>query len=177
MTFKCGKRTLKTLLAVAFCILSMALLGIKDPFFACIATIFVIQGEKEHSINNAKNRVWGTAIGALISNIVLFILSFLPYNTFIQTLVVCISIFLLIQVANYFQKPMAIFPGCIVICAILCTTSNVQIPLWYGFKRTLHTVYGALIGLGINLYLWPYPAPNPSSVSKDSIACKKSSCH
>ncbi|MGL5677440.1 MAG: FUSC family protein [Cellulosilyticaceae bacterium] len=156
MKFKIGMRTLKTLIAVAICILSLALMGVDSPFFACIATIFVIQGDKDNSINNAKNRVWGTAFGALISNIVLFCLSFLPYNAYVQTIVTCLSIFLLIQVATYFNKPMAIFPGCIVLCAILCTTTNIQTPIIYGIKRTLHTLYGALIGLGVNLYFFPY---------------------
>lgn len=156
MKLKIGMRTLKTLIAVALCILSLALTGEPSPFFACIAAIFVIQGDKDHSINNAKNRVWGTLFGALISNIVLFALSFLPYNAYVQTIVTCLSIFLLIQVSTYFNKPMAIFPGCIVLCAILCTTTNIQTPLLYGIKRTLHTLYGALIGLGVNLYIFPY---------------------
>ncbi|MGL6174711.1 MAG: FUSC family protein [Cellulosilyticaceae bacterium] len=168
--FQLGMRTFKTLLAVALCILSLALLGVDSPFFACIATIFVIQGDKDGSINNAKNRVWGTAYGAIISNIVLFALSFLPYNAYVQTIVTCLSIFLLIQVATHFKKPMAIFPGCIVLCAILCTTTNIQTPIIYGIKRTIHTLYGALIGLAVNLYVCPYDKSKDHSEANDSIA-------
>ncbi|MGL4345453.1 MAG: FUSC family protein, partial [Cellulosilyticaceae bacterium] len=137
--FKMGMRTLKTLLSVAICIITLSWFGVDSPFFACIATIFVIQGDKDDSITNAKNRVWGTAVGALISNIVLFTLSFLPYNTYVQTIVICMSIFLLIQAGTYFDKPGAIFPGCIVLCAILGTTNNIQIPIAYGIRRTIHT--------------------------------------
>lgn len=154
--FKLGMRTAKTLIAVAICIISLSYMGVPDPFFACIATIFVIQGDKDGSVQNAKNRVWGTAFGSIISNIVLIALSFLPYNAYVQTIATCLSIFLLIQVALYFKKPMAVFPGCIVLCAILCTTTNIQMPLFYGIKRTLYTMYGALIGLGVNLYVFPY---------------------
>lgn len=153
---KIGMRTVKTLLAVSICIISLAYMGVPDPFFACIAAIFVIQGDKDGSVQNAKNRVWGTAYGSIISNIVLLALSFLPYNAYVQTIATCLSIFLLIQVAIYFKKPMAIFPGCIVLCAILCTTTNIQMPLFYGLKRTLYTLYGALVGLGVNLYVCPY---------------------
>ena len=156
MKFKIGMRTLKTLLAVAICIISLSWFNVPDPFFACIATIFVIQGDKDNSIANAKNRVWGTAFGAMISNIVLVIFSFLPYNSYVQAIVTCLSIFLLIQVATHFKKPMAIFPGCIVLCAIVCTTTNIQTPVIYGIRRTIHTLYGALIGLAVNLYVCPY---------------------
>ena len=166
--FKLGMRTAKTLLAVAICIISLAYMGVSDPFFACIATIFVIQGDKDGSVQNAKNRVWGTVFGAVISNIVLAALSFLPYNAYVQAIVTCLSIFLLIQVALYFKKPAAVFPGCIVICAILCTTTNIQMPLLYGIKRTLYTMYGALIGLGVNLYVFPYQKP-AEEATKESL--------
>lgn len=154
--FKIGMRTLKTLLAVAICIITLSWFGVESPFFGCIATIFVIQGDKDGSIANAKNRVWGTAFGALISNVVLFLFSFLPYNTYVQTIVICISIFLLIQAGTHFKKPGAIFPGCIVLCAILGTTTNIQTPIIYGIRRTIHTLYGALVGLLVNLYVYPY---------------------
>ena len=161
---KLGMRTIKTLLAVAVCIISLSFFGVEDPFFACIATVFVIQGDKDGSVNNAKNRVWGTVYGSILSNIVLLCLSFLPYNAYVQTLATCLSIFLLIQVALHFKKPAAIFPGCIVICAILCTTTNVHIPLWYGIKRTIYTLYGAIIGLLVNLYVCPYD-PNAAKAA------------
>lgn len=164
-----GMRTIKTLLAVAICILTLALLGEDSPFFACIAAIFVIQDDKDGSIANAKNRVWGTAYAAIISNIVLIILSFLPYNAYVQTIVTCLSIFILIQVATHFNKPMAIFPGCIVLCAILCTTTNIQTPVIYGVRRTLHTLYGALVGLGVNLYIYPYSKQQEASEEEVSI--------
>lgn len=171
---KIGMRTTKTLIAVAICILSLALFGEDSPFFACIAAIFVIQGDRTNSIANAKNRVWGTAFGALIANIILISLSMFPYNAYIQTIVTCLSILLLIQVATYFKKPMAIFPGCIVLCAILCTTTNIQTPAIYGLNRTLHTLYGALIGLGVNLYIYPYKPgtelePDEVSLIEDPI--------
>lgn len=161
---KLGMRTIKTLIAVAICIISLSFFGVEDPFFACIATVFVIQGDRDGSIKNAKNRVWGTAYASIISNIVLLCLSFLPYNAYVQTLATCLSIFLLIQVALYFNKPAAIFPGCIVICAILCTTTNIHMPLLYGIKRTIYTLYGAVIGLLVNLYVYPYdPANTPQT--------------
>nr|WP_307992344.1 aromatic acid exporter family protein [uncultured Niameybacter sp.] len=157
---KLGMRTIKTLIAVAICIISLSFFGVEDPFFACIATVFVIQGDRDGSVKNAKNRVWGTVYGSIMSNIVLLCLSFLPYNAYVQTLATCLSIFLLIQVALHFNKPAAIFPGCIVICAILCTTTNINMPLFYGIKRTVYTLYGAIIGLLVNLYVFPYePAP------------------
>lgn len=162
--FKLGMRTFKTLLAVALCIISLSWFNVDSPFFACIATIFVIQGDKDHSIANAKNRVWGTAIGASIANLLLVVVSFLPYNAYTQAFATCASIFILIQIASHFKKPFAIFPGCIVLCAILCTTTNIQMPILYGIKRTIHTIYGALIGLGVNLYIYPYdPAQEPSN--------------
>lgn len=164
---KIGMRTIKTLLAVAICIISLAYMGVPDPFFACIATIFVIQGDKDGSVQNAKNRVWGTAFGSAISNVVLLALSFLPYNAYVQTLATCLSIFLLIQVAIYFKKPMAIFPGCIVLCAILCTTTNIQMPFIYGVKRTIYTLYGALVGLGVNLYVCPYKVETTENIEME----------
>lgn len=163
--FKIGMRTIKTLLAVAICIISLAFMGVPDPFFACIATIFVIQGDKDGSVQNAKNRVWGTLFGSIISNIVFLCLSFLPYNAYVQALAACLSIFLLIQIALYFKKPAAIFPGCIVICAILCTTTNIQMPFIYGIKRTAYTLYGAIVGLVVNLYVYPH------HLHKQSIIC------
>ena len=157
--FKPGMRTIKTILAVAITIISCALLGIDSPFFACMATIFVIQSDKDSSINNAKNRVWGTLCGAIISNAVLIILHFFPYNVYIQTFATCISIFLVIQVSNKFQKPLAVFPGCIVVCAILCSSLNLQTPILYGMRRTFQTLFGVLVGLGVNLFICPYTPP------------------
>ncbi|MEG0318938.1 MAG: aromatic acid exporter family protein [Niameybacter sp.] len=164
--FKIGMRTLKTLIAVAICIITLSFVGVQDPFFACIATIFVIQGDKDGSVKNAKNRVWGTAYGSIVSNIVLVCLSFLPYNAYVQTLATCLSIFLVIQMALFFKKPAAIFPGCIVLCAILCTTTNIQTPLLYAIKRTAYTLYGAIVGLVINLYVCPYQ-PTAADIMED----------
>lgn len=173
---KLGMRTIKTLIAVAICIISLSFFGVEDPFFACIATIFVIQGDKDGSVKNAKNRVWGTVFGSIMSNIVLVCLNFLPYNAYVQTLATCLSIFLLIQVALYFNKPAAIFPGCIVICAILCTTTNINIPLWYGLKRTIYTMYGAIIGLLVNLYVFPYDPNAPKEVQQVEASPKMEGC-
>ena len=74
---KIGMRTLKTALAVILTLFICDLLNITNPFFATIAAIIAMETSVSGSLLIARERMYGTVIGAAIA--LLFTLLF-PVN-------------------------------------------------------------------------------------------------
>lgn len=78
--FKIGLRNIKTAISVAICILVLGLLGVRQPFFACMTAVFTMQANVKTSFEAGFSRFLGTLAGALALHKTLLRLSRLLYR-------------------------------------------------------------------------------------------------
>lgn len=150
MTFKIkkiGMRTIKTALAVIITLFICELLDITNPFFATIAAIIAMETSISGSLLIARERMYGTIIGAAIA--LLFTLLF-PVNY----LSIGFGVLLVIYICDVFQWQNTIKISNIVFIAILLgfeEDGQVQ----YAVFRTLDTLLGLTVGTLINYFIYP----------------------
>jgi uncharacterized membrane protein YgaE (UPF0421/DUF939 family) len=60
------KHGAKTAVAAGLCLWLSRLLGLKQEYWACVSTIVVMQSEASATLTASRDRVVGTAVGALI---------------------------------------------------------------------------------------------------------------
>ncbi|WP_102398675.1 FUSC family protein [Haloimpatiens massiliensis] len=142
-----GMRTIKTALSVFLCIITLNLLNIHYPFYACIAAVISMQSSVSDSFITGKNRMIGTSIGALIGLIFALIR---PENSILTG----IGIIAVIYFCNVLNKKSSITIACIVFLAIM-TNMKGQDPFIYSVTRLLETFIGIAIAVLVNYLIAP----------------------
>lgn len=66
MSYKIGMRNIKTAIAVFICVVIYQIFDFKYPFFAVTAAVLSMESSIINSLKVGKNRLMGTAVGALI---------------------------------------------------------------------------------------------------------------
>ena len=144
---KIGMRTLKTALAVILTLFICDLLNITNPFFATIAAIIAMETSVSGSLLIARERMYGTVIGAAIA--LLFTLLF-PVNY----ITIGLGVLLVIYICDVFQWQNTIKISNIVFIAILLgfeESGQVE----YAVFRTLDTLLGLTVGTLVNYFVYP----------------------
>ncbi|WP_373898159.1 aromatic acid exporter family protein [Haloimpatiens sp. FM7315] len=144
---KIGMRNLKTALSVFLCIVTLHVMKMPYPFYACIAAVICMQSSVFNSFKVGKNRMIGTSIGALIG----LILALLSPESSILT---GIGIIIVIYLCNLLNKKNSITIGCIVFLAIM-TNLKGQDPFKYSTTRLLETFVGIAIAVIVNYLVFP----------------------
>lgn len=145
---KIGMRTFKTALAVIVTLFICDLLNITNPFFATIAAIIAMETSVSGSLLIARERMYGTVIGAAIA--LLFTLLF-PVNY----ITIGLGVLLVIYICDVFQWQNTIKISNIVFIAILLgfeESGQVQ----YAVFRTLDTLLGLTVGTLVNYFVYPH---------------------
>lgn len=153
-----GMRTMKTALSVFLCIITLNLLKIQYPFYACIAAVISMQSSVSDSFITGKNRMIGTSVGALIGLIFALIR---PENSILTG----IGIIAVIYFCNMLNKRSSINIACIVFLAIM-TNMKGQNPFAYSVTRLLETFIGIAIAVLVNYLIAP-----PDYLNKISSHC------
>ena len=145
---KIGMRTFKTGLAVMVTLLASDLLQISNPFFATIAAIFAMESSITATFTAARDRMYGTVLGAIVAVIFSMLI---PVNA----LSIGIGIIIVIYICNAFKWQGTIKISTIVFLAILLGyVEGGQIE--YALYRTLDTFIGLAISTLINYFVFPY---------------------
>ncbi len=161
---KIGMRTLKTGLAVIVTLLVSAQLEISNPFFATIAAIFAMESSISATFTAARDRMYGTVLGAIVA----FIFSMLiPVNA----LTIGIGIIIVIYICNAFKWQGTIKISTIVFLAILLGYEEGG-QLEYALFRTMDTFIGLAISTLINYFVFPHDVGEKVTVSIDEIVDK-----
>ena len=153
--FKIGMRTIKTAIAVAVCILVLGLVGVKQPFFACMTAVFTMQGNVATSFRAGLDRFLGTIAGAITGTTFATFCAFLPMDhLLIKSLVIPFGAMLVIHVLNLLHWKDSVFVACIVYFALMMKVDQVSVPM-YAVSRTLLTGFGAIVALLVNRFVYP----------------------
>lgn len=144
---KLGMRTVKTTVAVLLALLITLALNRPYPFYAAVATIIAMSSTVFNSVQQGKNRVLGTCLGAVIGYLFLLVG---PDNPFLAAMGVGIIIYL----CNLLQMQKSVSISCVVFLSILIGSQGTY-PLQYTINRVIDTVIGIVIAVLVNMFIYP----------------------
>lgn len=151
-------RTTKTAISVMICVFTVQLLNMVgltmfDGFFAGIGAVNAMQPTIKGTKDFGFNRIFGTIIGGIVG-ILLYIPNIILLNGDFNVIFAGIGTIITISVINMFNKPNAVFIGCIVFTAsVTKMTTGPIIP--YMVLRTIETSYGILVTIIVNKTILP----------------------
>ncbi|WP_159434240.1 FUSC family protein [Peptoclostridium litorale] len=141
-------RNIKTATAVFLCVATSNALGMEYPFYAAIAAVISMKTSMANSFKVGKNRMMGTAVGALTG--LLFAL-IQPGNA-----ILCgIGMVVLIYICNVLKWNDSVTIAGIVFMAIMVNMDGKN-PFEYSISRLIDTFMGISIALTVNYMLFPY---------------------
>lgn len=153
--FKIGMRNIKTAISVGICLLVLGILGVRQPFFACMTAVFTMQANVSTSFRAGLARFLGTFAGAMIGTGFAALGTILPMETLsVRVLVIPIGLILVIHVLSLLKLRDSVFVACIVYFALMMKVEEVSV-IYYAVSRTLLTGFGAIVALLVNSYIYP----------------------
>lgn len=158
---KIGMRTIKTAIAVILTLIICDVFNITNPFFAAIAAIIAMETSISGSLLIARERMYGTIIGASIALLFTFLF---PVNYFS----IGLGVLIVIYICDLFQWQNTIKISTIVFIAILLgfeEDGQVQ----YAIYRTLDTLLGLTVGTLINYFVYPNKVDKPLNKTMDDL--------
>lgn len=175
-----GLRTLKTAIAIFFCLLFYILLkcfelipGVPEdfayswynPFFAGIATAYSMHASKEASLQQAKNRCVASVIGGVVGILLITLyelcggtwptlqtISFRDWSFLIAYFLIPMTSIVVVKIAIAIHQQSAVFVAILTLLSVT-VNPNVRVDHWqwlFGLNRILSTIIGVLIALGVN---------------------------
>ncbi len=100
--FKIGMRTVKTVVAVAICMVIMLFFPV-NAFYACIAAVICMQQTVEHTVRTGLNRMKGTVVGALLGIAGLLLQQHV--NLDLQIVLAPVGVLLILYLCNIMKMP------------------------------------------------------------------------
>lgn len=151
-----GMRIIKTALSATLCVMLANLIHYTieidiTGFYASIAAVFTLESTMQNTKIKAKSRLLGTIIGGGVA-LVLYYLNILLTGGNIQFLIIFIGIIISIQLCNVFNLQTGIMAACVAFLASVTISSDEY--MFYIVIRTLETMYGVIIALVVNRYLF-----------------------
>ncbi|KXL51719.1 pyridoxal phosphate (PLP) phosphatase [Anaerotignum neopropionicum] len=151
-----GMRMIKTAIAVGICFLISILLGGNGkPIFSAIAAIICMQPYVEHSVEVAFNRTIGTVIGAIFGLLAGFLSLYIPREyEYLQYVIISFTIIPVLYTTVLLKKPGASALAGVVLLSITLSSGDAT-PLMNALNRSLETIEGILVSLGVNMVHLP----------------------
>lgn len=153
-----GMRNFKTAISVFICILVLEYTGIAKPFFACITAIIVMETDMHTSFEVGIYRFIGTVFGSVIGSLYAIIFyKFLPMDILlVRSIVIPLGVMLIIYILTSFKLKDSILMSCVVFLAIMIAMDSEAPLLSYALERIISTVFGAVVALLVNRFVYPY---------------------
>lgn len=151
-----GLRMIKTSLAVCICFMIYFLRGEEGvPVFSTIAAIICMQPHVENSRQAAFNRIVGTLVGAVFAILIIYVIREIPWQYRIfRYVVISFTIIPVMYVTVLFKKTGATALSGIVLLSI-CLSNMGQAPIIDAVNRSVETIIGILVSLGVNALHFP----------------------
>lgn len=151
-----GMRMMKTAFAVGICFLLYILRGEQGvPVFSAIAAIICMQPFVDNSVQVAFNRIVGTIIGAAFALLVLYFIRFIPAEYHLwEYAVISFAVIPVLYVTVLLKKTGASALASIVFLSV-CLSGNGGPPLMDAVNRSVETIIGILVSLGVNMMHLP----------------------
>ena len=146
-----GMRMVKTALAVCICFFIYILRGEEGvPVFSTIAAIICMQPHVDNSRQAAFNRIVGTLVGAAFALLILYLIRFIPWQyRYFKYVVISFSVIPVMYVTVLLKKTGASALAGIVLLSI-CLSNGGQPPIIDAVNRSVETIIGILVSLGVN---------------------------
>ena len=147
-----GMRMIKTAFAVGICFLLYILRGEQGvPVFSAIAAIICMQPFVDNSVQVAFNRTVGTILGAVFALLVLYFIRFIPEEYHLwEYALISVTVIPVLYVTVLFKKTGASALASIVFLSV-CLSGNGDPPLMDAVNRSVETIIGILVSLGVNM--------------------------
>lgn len=151
-----GMRMVKTALAVCICFFIYILRGEEGvPVFSTIAAIICMQPHVDNSRQAAFNRIVGTLVGAAFALLILYLIRFIPWQyRYFKYVVISFSVIPVMYVTVLLKKTGASALAGIVLLSI-CLSNGGQPPITDAVNRSVETIIGILVSLGVNSVYLP----------------------
>ena len=147
--FRIGPRTLKTALAVTLSIIMVSFYGssTSNLIFATIGALSAMGATFKESLESCFSQIAGVLFG-VVAGVLLLSMHMPPL------LASGIGIIIVITFYNYLRLRISPTLACIIVVTI-CHLSDVS-PFVYASERIWDTAIGLIIGMLINLFIYPY---------------------
>ena len=157
-----GLRTIKTTAAVIISMLIVEALGTTDSrlIFAMLGAMTAVQPTFKESLESSLSQIIGLVFGALVG-ILLRILLLPPL------IATGIGIVLVITLYNVLRIRYSPGLPCFIV-VLLCTTPDIQ-PLLYAGGRIWDTTIGLIVGMVINMLVFPYDNSRQIRATAESL--------
>ncbi len=146
-----GMRMVKTAMAVAVCFFIYFLRGEEGvPVFSTIAAIICMQPYAENSIQVAVNRIIGTLLGAACALFVLHLIAYIPWEyRLLRYMVISFAVIPVMYITVLLKRTgAAALAGIVLLC--VCFSNVGYTPLEGAINRSVETIIGILVSLGVN---------------------------
>lgn len=151
-SLKIGMRNIKTSVAVLIDLLIFQVLGIENPFYACIASVICMQQTVEETVKTGKNRIIGTSIAAIAGIFVYYIgENVLGSKSYI--LLIPLGVMLLIKLCVLLGVQSSASICCIVFISIQTTHRIYGDNDIYPISRIIETFIGIAVSTVVNKYM------------------------
>ena len=147
--FPIGLRTIKSALAVVSALLVVEQYGATASklIFALIGALSAMEPTFKSAVRNCLTQICGVGFGALFG----VLMGYLPIDS---VFIIGIGVVLIITVYNLLHLTLSPALPCIVLVTV-CTTPSLS-PFYYATGRLWDTTIGLVIGLVINMLVFPY---------------------
>jgi uncharacterized membrane protein YgaE (UPF0421/DUF939 family) len=147
-----GMRNIKTAVSIFINLLIFYLLGLENPFYACIASVVCMQPTVGETVKAGKSRLIGTCIAAVVG-LVVFYLGESFANPIIYILLIPIGAVVLIHTCVLLKVSSSASIACIIFISILTSHRAAGDNHIYPFTRLAETFIGVIVATTINKYL------------------------
>jgi uncharacterized membrane protein YgaE (UPF0421/DUF939 family) len=149
-----GMRIIKTAVAVFICFLTDRWHG-NPPLIAAFAAVICMQASFQQTLENGKQRMWGTLLGGIFGGLTLwfFELTKIPVTSLWFHLVVALLIIPLIYITVLMEQRSAVALAAIVFLVICFYHGQDSNPFELAFNRTASTFLGIVVAGVVNAVL------------------------
>lgn len=161
---KIGLRILKSAVAVFLCYVFNYFRGESGiVFYSQLSALWCIQSYISTTKKNARQRIFGTFVGAGFGLLILLSVGFLRtefklsgLNLYaVQALITSASIVLVLYSTVVTKKKQASYFSCVVFLSIVVIHISDANPYLFALNRFIDTMVGIIIGVGVNLFRLP----------------------
>lgn len=149
---KIGMRNIKTTTAVFIDLLIFQILGMENPFYACIASVLCMQQTVAETVMVGKNRIIGTSLAAVVGLIVYYLgENILGPKSYI--ILIPLGVMFLITLCVFLGVSSSTAICCIVFISIQTTHRIYGDNNTYPISRIIETFIGIAVATLVNKFM------------------------
>lgn len=154
-----GFRIIKTVIAVAICLIAGKMLHYGFPFYACLSAILMMKENADLSLKFGIYRCIGTLFGGCFGILSLFIAIYfnIHIDSWIYIALMSVNLLLALSVGRILAMPeYAMSMTAILFVIIMCNyNASLDASIHYAFMRIAETILGIVVAVGVNILIKP----------------------